>query len=529
MSDILLSYHVRATASEIDSLARKIAIEQSVEVPEALLSKAIAERYVGDVESIRQLSLNQYELCFSYQYESVEGQFNQLLNLCLGNISMYPQLRLVDMQLSDKMLSYFDGPQYGITGIRRYAQVVGRPLLATALKPRGLSATQFAQMAYEFAVGGGDIIKDDQNLSGHVEQYKQRVHSCQQALQKAAQITGRECLYFPYVSAPYEQLSEIFAWTQQQGIKGVLLAPAIHGFDHARGLAKAYQMIYMAHPSFGGSYCISPYEGISYDLFYGLLYRLAGVDISIFPNPGGRFNFSQTDCTNISQRCRAEMAHLKANFPCPAGGMQFQDISVMSRNYGQDTVFLLGGSLLQHSGSLKQSTREFLTEIERCTNQTQPQAVKNLQHADSDEHISSCDMPTQDLPKHRQLDHLCFDNFTWHGRTAEAYKKDNFASFLAIQRTELIGKQNEQVNFELRYFEIQAGGYTSLEKHQHTHVIIIVRGQGLVQIAEQSYHARVNDVLYIKPNCIHQLSNPHQDEFGFYCIVDKQRDRPQVM
>ena len=81
----------------------------------------------------------------------------------------------------------------------------------------------------------------------------------------------------------------------------------------------------------------------------------------------------------------------------------------------------------------------------------------------------------------------------------------------------------------MRYFEIEAGGYTSLEKHQHTHVIIIARGSGQVQIGEQLCQVKLNDVLYIEPHCVHQLSNPEQDIFGFYCIVDKQRDRPVVI
>ena len=55
MSDILLSYQVRATATEIDNLARKIAIEQSVEIPDTLITAQIEARYVGKIKSIQAL------------------------------------------------------------------------------------------------------------------------------------------------------------------------------------------------------------------------------------------------------------------------------------------------------------------------------------------------------------------------------------------------------------------------------------------------------------------------------------------
>ena len=500
-----------------------------MEIPEALIPAQIETRYVGKIKSIQALGPEHYQVCLAYQYDILSGQFNQLLNLCLGNISMYPQLRLVDIQLSDQTLSLFQGPQFGIQGVRQLTQAGKRPLLATALKPRGSSTQQLADMAYAFAAGGGDLLKDDQNLIGDFAEFKQRVLACQQALHKAADKTGKECLYFPFVSAPYEQLHEILDWAKQQDIKGVLLAPAILGFDHARGLAQCYQMIYMAHPSFSGSYCIAPDTGMAHHLLYGLLYRLAGVDISVFPNAGGRFNFSQSNCDQIVAQCRTPMAGIKPNFACPAGGMQFRDLALMSRNYGQDSIFLCGGSLLQHSASLEQSTREFLVEIDKHFQHAQVEVAQDRPDHSASNHISACELSTGHNARQAQLDYLCFDNFTWQGRAAEAYKKHSRASFLGITRTELIGKQGEQLNFELRYFEIEAGGYTSLEKHLHTHVIIIARGQGQVQMADQSCQVKTNDVLYIEPLCVHQLSNPHPSIFGFYCIVDKQRDRPVLI
>ena len=84
-----------------------------------------------------------------------------------------------------------------------------------------------------------------------------------------------------------------------------------------------------------------------------------------------------------------------------------------------------------------------------------------------------------------------------------------------------------RVSFE-SYFEIKQYGYSSKEQHQHTHVIIGARGQGCVLIDNKEYQVKKNDVLYIKPMAIHQLKNSNKENFGFYCIVDRNRDKPTI-
>jgi hypothetical protein len=36
-------------------------------------------------------------------------------------------------------------------------------------------------------------------------------------------------------------------------------------------------------------------------------------------------------------------------------------------------------------------------------------------------------------------------------------------------------------------------------------------------------------VLYVAPDVPHQLINPYNEPFGFFCIVDAERDRPRTL
>lgn len=118
--------------------------------------------------------------------------------------------------------------------------------------------------------------------------------------------------------------------------------------------------------------------------------------------------------------------------------------------------------------------------------------------------------------------------FTWQGVPLEAYKQTT-DTWRGITRRELSGKRGESQAFHVRYFEIAPGGYSTLEKHEHEHVVIPMRGRGEVQFGCYIYRVGFGDVVYIAPNDAHQFRNRDDSDepFGFLCIVNAERDTPQ--
>ena len=119
-------------------------------------------------------------------------------------------------------------------------------------------------------------------------------------------------------------------------------------------------------------------------------------------------------------------------------------------------------------------------------------------------------------------------DFTWRGVALEPYKETT-EYWKGVTRRELSGKRGESQGFHVRYFEIAPGGYSTLEKHEHEHVVIPIRGRGIVQFGCYIYEVGVGDVVYIAPADPHQFRNPdsHREPFGFLCIVNADRDAPQ--
>lgn len=121
-------------------------------------------------------------------------------------------------------------------------------------------------------------------------------------------------------------------------------------------------------------------------------------------------------------------------------------------------------------------------------------------------------------------------NFGWEGVSLEDYKSTT-DSWRGVSRRELAGKRGESGQFHVRYFEIEPGGFSTLEKHEHEHVVIVQRGLGEVQFGCYQYRVSFGDTIYISPDDPHQFRCPTEatEPFGFLCIVNAQRDRPRAV
>lgn len=131
-----------------------------------------------------------------------------------------------------------------------------------------------------------------------------------------------------------------------------------------------------------------------------------------------------------------------------------------------------------------------------------------------------------EIPKNKKLKKskiIRFKNNKWYGIKGIPYK-DGSGKWAFIERFPLI--KSSAIKFEVRYFEIAPGGFSSVEYHNHAHVVICVKGQGKLRLGKKNRILKYLDIAYIAPNEIHQLSNPFKEAFGFLCIVDSERDKP---
>jgi quercetin dioxygenase-like cupin family protein len=116
--------------------------------------------------------------------------------------------------------------------------------------------------------------------------------------------------------------------------------------------------------------------------------------------------------------------------------------------------------------------------------------------------------------------------FRWEAVAHQPYKQDGSAPFKDISRQVLF--HDDALACELRYFEMDAGGYSTLEKHEHAHAVMILRGHGECLVGEDVRSVKQFDLVSIPAWQWHQFRANDNEPFGFLCMVNILRDRPQL-
>jgi quercetin dioxygenase-like cupin family protein len=123
--------------------------------------------------------------------------------------------------------------------------------------------------------------------------------------------------------------------------------------------------------------------------------------------------------------------------------------------------------------------------------------------------------------------------FRWTGVEERAYKpaagNERGMGFRGVTRMTLASPASIPSGFELRYFEFERGGYSSLEKHAHVHFVVALRGKGRAVVGAEVVELEPFDAIYVAPLTPHRWLNRGDEPFGFLCTVDADRDRPQPL
>ena len=118
--------------------------------------------------------------------------------------------------------------------------------------------------------------------------------------------------------------------------------------------------------------------------------------------------------------------------------------------------------------------------------------------------------------------------FRWQGVEEHVYKAENeFATFKEVTRRKLFIDPDKS-GIELRYFEVAPGGHTTLEKHDHIHLVVPIRGSGSCLVDDKVFNLEINNVIHVPSWSWHQFRASNEETLGFLCLVTCDRDRPTL-
>ena len=114
----------------------------------------------------------------------------------------------------------------------------------------------------------------------------------------------------------------------------------------------------------------------------------------------------------------------------------------------------------------------------------------------------------------------------WEGTGLHAYKAEGAAPFRDVTRQVLFS--DPAMAAEWRYFEVGPDGHTTLERHEHVHAVMVHRGRGQCLVGSEVREISAGDLVFIPAMTWHQFRAPADQPLGFLCLVNAERDRPQL-
>jgi quercetin dioxygenase-like cupin family protein len=130
------------------------------------------------------------------------------------------------------------------------------------------------------------------------------------------------------------------------------------------------------------------------------------------------------------------------------------------------------------------------------------------------------------MRKGQQALHRRARGYRWDGVEELPYKDDGRALFKDITRQVLFSDADMQG--ELRYFELASGGFSTLERHEHMHAVLVLRGRGHCLIGDQVKPIELRDLITVPAMTWHQFRATADEPLGFLCMVNAARDKPQL-
>ncbi len=380
----------------IEKIAEAIAAESSVGTWTALstVKQHMFEKLKARVFEIKKVGEHAGYIKIAYPFRHFDWKNPlQFQASVLGNIfglKELEELYILDISFPVKWQKIFNGPKFGIEGIR---EMVGteksrRPHIGTIVKPKvGLSPKEFAHVAYQAYSGGLDLVKDDENLiDQNFCRWRERFDEMMKVVDKVEKETGRKVLYSTNITDKVSRMVERVDYLKEHGWKIAMLDVYILGLsalmeikeelDRAGIAIHGHRAGYAAHER--GNFGVSFY-------IYAKFYRLIGVDqlhvgTGVGKMEGGILHVKRIQEIVAERKGEAKeylgslefewARHIKPVLPIASGGIDPTRIPALIELFGRDVNIQAGGGVHGHPRGTYYGAMAMRQAVEAVMNRT---------------------------------------------------------------------------------------------------------------------------------------------------------------
>ena len=380
-NDVVAYYYIELPReTDVLKKAGTLAVGQTIGtwIPVPGITDEIREKYMGRVVNVFDVpsvdlepqvteETQKYIIQIAYPAVHFGGDFPLLLTSLLGNdASTSAQVKLLDIIFPKEYAQEFSGPRFGIQGIREYLGIWDRPVLLNMIKPcTGLTPEEGAKIFYQVALGGIDLIKDDELLGDPAySRPEERVKAYRKAAEAAAEVTGERVKYFVNVTSGSSRIMENVKRAVDAGADGIMVNFATAGYSTLKQIAETAGVPVLGHAAGAGMYYEGTLNGMASPLAVGKLARLAGADIVMVNTPYGGYPLRHQKYMQTLGQLTLPWYHIRPSMPSIGGGVHPGMVEKYVREAGTDIVLAAGGAVQGHPGGATAGARAMRQAVE---------------------------------------------------------------------------------------------------------------------------------------------------------------------
>ena len=356
MPDVIATYYFRPRSdTKPDQAAQAICEEETTGTwTDVSTRTGYVKRLDGSVESVKPQGQG-YITRIRYPAEIFEpGNIAQYLSVVAGNLFGLGRLeavRLLDVEYPDPLIIPFKGPKFGIAGVRKMIGSTNRPHVGTIIKPKvGLTPEDTAAVAYEAAIGGVDLIKDDETLTDQAFcPIEKRLPLVMNRLVDAKDETGREVLYAVNITTRADHIVERALHAIDLGANMIMIDIFTSGFGALQALGEdpRIKVPIHVHRTMHAAFTRNPEHGIAMRPLAQLI-RLIGADQLHTGTASGKMSHDEPEVKASIEVLTCNCHGMKPTFPVSSGGLHPGKVAHELSTLGTDIILQAGGGIHGH-------------------------------------------------------------------------------------------------------------------------------------------------------------------------------------
>jgi len=305
------------------------------------------------------------------------------------------------IELPAEFVDRYQGPRFGIRGIRNLFNIHERAIVGVSVKPRvGVPVQQIADICRASLIGGLDFVVDDMFLvdpPGEMS-FANRVATFVKVVGEARSRTGESKRYFANISAAPFRANRFASIAMSEGVDGLVINAHAMGFDGVDEMLRLGNITLPIITTNMGSGMLSRQtrvngtllsSGIS-EVVTSAISRLVGAD-------GVHAGTSSSECFGndawgpATQTLNTPWRHLDMCFAVAEGDLTIANVWDNIRSLGPDVMMEVASGIYSYPGGAERAGSSFRLLAENLASHMSPEEAHEriINLAEKNRHLKS--------------------------------------------------------------------------------------------------------------------------------------------